>query len=64
MYEYFVSYSFGTVGDTGFGNCSIKVDEKINNIEAVREVTRTIEKQENWPERYVSIINFFLLDDH
>lgn len=63
LYKYFISYSFAFGNGMGFGNTETHTDFKIRGIDDIKKISRSIEKDFNYPEGSVVIMNFKLFDE-
>ena len=55
-YEYLIMYAHGS----GFGNCSVTLDQKIDRYKLILEIAKKITKDFNFSNEVV-ILNFILL---
>lgn len=60
MYKYFVSYHYTNGTGFGFGHCQGDLDYKIDGIEAIRRLAKSIEEENNLEN--VVILNFKSFD--
>ncbi|RKO61809.1 hypothetical protein Cdeb_01304 [Caldibacillus debilis GB1] len=63
MYKYFISYSVAYGYGFGFGHTETHTDFQIRGIDDIRRISRSIEKDFNYPQGSVVIINFKLFDE-
>ena len=61
MIKYFISYNYSNGNDFGFGNFEHHRNEEIKDINDIQKISRSIEKDFNYPANSVVIMNFIKL---
>lgn len=65
MYKYFVSYAWDSRTKTGFGNCSISRNKKIESIQDTKEIAEDIKNLKNLAhidDITIVVLNYILFD--
>ncbi len=62
MIRYFISYNYRCANGFGFGNAEARRNKEIEGIDDIAEISRRLEKDMNYIENSLVIINFIKLN--